>query len=491
MACHLFIGLLFLLLNTCVPKPGYTPLFTPSEDSLFDIKEDQIHTFGYLEVPENRKNPAGNWIKLPVYIFKSRNPNPAADPIIYTVGGPGSTTMPSAQYMAYYSYLEDRDFILFEQRGTQYAEPPLDCPEWAAAQYQANLPGFPERSTDSLLAKAAKICRDRLNNAGIDLNQYRTQAIAADIADLRKALSIEEYNLLTISYSTKIAQVLLREYPEGIRSVVMDSALPLEVQYDEESVDNLVAIINQILADCAADADCNRAYPQLKDRWWRFLQAATDQPIDLEVKHPQTGKPEIFRLRGKDFISILSAASTAEVPYIPMAIEKLLQEDYTQAKEWLQETFSPAGPGKGIGMRLSVWCAEEAPFNQGQDLKENAEKYSALKGLSGTVFSQDICQIWTVKAANPLENKAVRSEVPVLFINGSYDQETPVWWAQKMQTNFPNSHHLIFEGWRHTPTTYWNNTCAMKAAQAFFAQPFQKPEVKCQENINGVKFITN
>ena len=78
-----------------------------------------------------------------------------------------------------------------------------------------------------------------MRKTGIDLNSYTTNQIAADINDLMNVLEIEEYNLLTMSYSTKIGQVLLRDYPDKIRSVVMDSPLPLEVNYDEESVSNL------------------------------------------------------------------------------------------------------------------------------------------------------------------------------------------------------------------------------------------------------------
>ena len=81
-------------------------------------------------------------IVIPIYIFKSRSKNPKPDPILYTVGGPGYTSMRASQYMQYYRYLDDRDFILFEQRGTQYAQPSLDCPEWAKAVYKSNLPNF-------------------------------------------------------------------------------------------------------------------------------------------------------------------------------------------------------------------------------------------------------------------------------------------------------------------------------------------------------------
>ena len=135
----------------------FSPKFKISKKTTHKIKKDQEYTFGYLEVLENRDKPNGATIKLPVYIFKSRSNNPKPDPILYTVGGPGYTSMLASQYMQYYKYLDDRDFILFEQRGTQYAQPSLDCPEWSKAIYESNLPGFDKTSTDSLLQRAAKI----------------------------------------------------------------------------------------------------------------------------------------------------------------------------------------------------------------------------------------------------------------------------------------------------------------------------------------------
>ena len=91
-----YILLLTLLsINVFGQGPAYTPQFIVKEKGPIKIAKDQVYQFGYLEVPENRKNPDMGTIRLPVYLFKSRNPHPANDPIIYTVGGPGSSTMPS------------------------------------------------------------------------------------------------------------------------------------------------------------------------------------------------------------------------------------------------------------------------------------------------------------------------------------------------------------------------------------------------------------
>ncbi len=474
--------------NSSFAQSVYTPKFVESEKSLFKIKAEQKFTFGYLEVPENRSVANSQTIRLPVYIFKSRNPHPKPDPIIYTVGGPGSTTMPSAPYMEYYPYLDDRDFILFEQRGTYYAQPHLDCPEWGEALYRSQLPDVDQQTTNRLFAKAAHDCRQRLIEQGIDLNGYHTREIAADIVDLRKALGIEAYNLLTISYSTKIAQVLLRDDPEGIRSVVMDSPLPLEVSYDEESVANLLEAITQLLADCASDADCDQAFPDLKLRFFDYLQKITENPLELQVKNPSTAKLETFYLSGKDLLTVFTAASTNQVSRIPLEMEKLLNNDFRSIQEQLANLLEAPQTSDGMGMRLSVWCAEEYPFASQEVIARETDQYPATKGLSPAVFEAEVCEIWSVKSLAEIENQPIQSNIPVLLLSGEYDHETPPKWAAQMQKNLPNSHHLIFQGWKHTVTTNWGNPCARQVANAFFNDPSREPSLDCFQDMQKVKF---
>ena len=470
-------------------KTVSTPRFVISDEPPIAIKPTQSYVFGYLEVPENRALSNSQTIRLPVYIFKSRNPEPQPDPVIYTVGGPGYTSLRSAPYMDYYRYLDDRDLILFEQRGNRYAEPHLGCPEWAEAQYQANLPQTGAEQGDSLLLAAASACRMRLLAEGIDLNGYNTEESAADIVDLVRVLDLPAYNLLTISYSTKIAQVIMRDYPAKLRSVVMDSPLPLEVNYDEESVANLLLATRQLLADCMSDPTCHAAYPGLEERFFQFLQEITDNPLEIKVRNPHSRKKEIFFLRGKDLMGILAQASTSEVAAIPLEIDKILQGNYRSLKEQLANLFVGPGSGDGMGMRLSVWCAEEYPFASQSVIQQETNRYPFCRGLSPAVFDSSICGIWGVQPAATSENLPVSSEIPLLLISGEYDSQTPPHWAAAMQKNFPNSYHLVFRAWLHTPTTNWGNPCGMQVAQAFFNAPHEAPVLPCFEQLTAPDFI--
>lgn len=477
------------LLMAQANKKRFVPTFKESEKTTHKIKKGQVYTFGYLMVLENRSNPTSNTIQLPVYIFKSRSSNPKPDPIIYTVGGPGSTTMPSAQYMNYYTYLDDRDFILIEQRGNYYAQPHLDCPEWSEAVYISNLPNFNKNQTDSLLENAAKACRTRLVEKGIDLNSYNTNEIAADIFDLTKALGIERYNLLTMSYSTKIAQVMLRDYPQGIRSVVMDSPLPLASSFDEESNSNLMETLNLLLDDCASDTICNEAFPNLKARFLNYLRQITESPLKVRVENPKSGKEELFLLKGEDLITVFTNAYTSDVPNIPLEIHKILTNDLSSVKAQLIKLFDPPKHGgDGIGMRLSVWCAEENPFASQETIAKETDKYPEISGLSPAVYSDQVCAIWGVEKVRDIEDKPISSEVPVLLLNGQYDELTPPKWAKEMQKYLKNSFHLVFKGWKHGPISNWGNPCAMEAANNFFNDPSKAPRPECFNEIKTPSF---
>ena len=468
----------------------FSPKFKKSKKTTYKIKKEQEYTFGYLEVLEYRDKPNGNTIQLPVYIFKSRSKNPKADPILYTVGGPGYTSMRASKVMQYYKYLDDRDFILFEQRGTQYAQPSLDCPEWSKAIYQSNLPSADPTKTDSLFQKAAKDYSEKLRKNEIDLNSYTTNQIAADINDLMNVLEIEEYNLLTLSYSTKIGQVLIRDYPDKIRSVVMDSPLPLEVNYDEESVSNLLESLDKLFMDCESDTDCNTAFPNIKNRFFAYLEEKTNHPLEVKIENPDNGNLETFYLKGADLINVFSYARTGDVPNIPFEINKILNNDLSLVKQQLQSVFQKPGGGIGTGMRLSVWCAGENPFNSQEKIALETTKYPAIKELSPVTFDNEVCKIWGVKKVREIDNQDVKSNIPVLLISGEYDEATPVKWSKAMTNNLTNSYHLIFKGWKHGPTTNWSNPCAMQAANDFFNNPTVIPKPECFEQIKRPEFKT-
>ncbi len=96
----------------------------------------------------------------------------------------------------------ERDLVVLEQRGTLKSEPLLACPELDT--YLDGAVGSPPTSSDVAAqeSEALQACRDRIAADGLDLAAYNTTENAADVADLRVALGIEESNVYGVSYGT-------------------------------------------------------------------------------------------------------------------------------------------------------------------------------------------------------------------------------------------------------------------------------------------------
>lgn len=487
-----FCSLLFLSLflygcQTGSSPIGFAPRFVLSGNPPVEVDSMRTpFTFGYLEVLENRLLPAGRTIQLPVYIFKSRNPNPAPDPVLYTVGGPGSSSLGAAPYMRAFQYLDDRDLILFEQRGTTHARPNLACPEWAEVSARIARRSLSPVERNAEYVKAATGCRERLKAQNIELDAYNTREIVADIEDLRQTLNIDQLNLLTISYSTKIAQTMMRDYPKSLRSVVMDSPLPLAVDYEESSVSNLVEFYDTIFEDCATNPNCADKYPDLRQRFLAYLTRINAQPLELQVDNANDEGQTTVRLTGTDVVNYLGELNMWSVGGFLARLDGLIEGN----NELLKDEFSwpVAGPGNGRGMRLSVWCSEELTFTDPEMVDRERTRFPFLPDANPMVFSYEVCRAWGVSPAPAVENQPVKSNIPTLLISGTYDPATPAKWAAELNRQLGNSHHLIFPGWTHTPTTYWDNPCAMAAANAFFNAPGQAPSLDCLQELKRPVF---
>lgn len=181
---------------------------------------------GYLTVPQNREEPDGPTVRLAVARIGATAATPAPDPIVYLTGGPGGSALLSAVQRVENGWNSDREVIFFDQRGTWKSDPLLACPEVDA--FMAEWVGLD--TTDPATAKrsgeAVRACRDRITAEGWDPADFNTTQNAADLADLRTALGIDEWNLYGVSYGTDLALQTLRDHPEGIRSVVLDSVVP-------------------------------------------------------------------------------------------------------------------------------------------------------------------------------------------------------------------------------------------------------------------------
>lgn len=446
---------------------------------------------GYLTVRENRRARNSKTIRLPIIVLKSENPNPKADPILRTLGGPGASSLKLVRGRRSSPWLKDRDVIIFEQRGTKYAQPALECPEVDRSNINSAKQQFDVKSARLRELQAAKVCYDRLVKQEIDLSAYNSKESAADIEDLRRVLKLDKIDLYGVSYSSRLMLEVMRDFPDGIRSVVIESTLPPEVNYDEVGVDGIVRSLNEMFSACRADTECAAAYPDLEKEFYGVVVRLNERPVVVGTKDPVTSVMFDIRLNGDDFATWIvdylfsnEPAATVEAPYvIHQAFNGNLVEQFKRyAGDKLNGSFY------SWGMRYSFWCSEEMPFEDRAKIKSQSRKYPGLNGYQ-VMALPDICAIWKVPGAKAAENQPVRSSIPTMVLSAQYDAYTPPEWSKSTAANLKNS--FLFEvPWSgHGPG--FSSPCARQMIADFFDNPISMPDSSCLERTRqSFKFLT-
>jgi pimeloyl-ACP methyl ester carboxylesterase len=428
---------------------------------------------GYLVVPERRFPAASSRaIRLPFIIMKSRAALPAPDPILVSAGGPGGSILARARNRQRNPLLSDRDVILLEQRGTHHAEPALTAPRIADALrsgWGTRLNGDPDPAA---VARALAETRREYEGLGVDLAGYTTRESAADIADLRRLLSIASWNLYGSSYSTKLMLTVLRDAPEGVRSVILDSVLTLESNWDEDAPANILDVFRRLLAAAREDTALRTRLDGFEDRWRQLLESANQKPIELSLKNPMDGKPLSLRLDAAGIMNCAYAGleDAGLIPRLPAIFDAAARGEIS-ALAPLAEAYLGSSQGFAWGARLAVWCNEELPFERPERIFHPAGLPQELARFVQTSVPMEAWRDWPRGTPEARENAPVASDVPALIAAGEFDPDTPVQWARATAARLPNSQLVEFAGMSHVPL--FQHPEAGRIMKEFLADPLR------------------
>jgi len=324
-----------LLLILSVNAQDYIPEFE-SEDCLYFMQRlaDETGTdisCGYLYVPENRTDFDNSYdVELFVVRIESINVSETA-PFVYLDGGPGGAASVTLDAWLDSSIHQDYDIILIDQRGTGLSYPSLDCYEY---EWDDNW---------------VEPCRERLvNEENIDLSAYNSANNAHDIHDLLVALNIDEVNIYGSSYGTRLALTMMRDFPEQIRSVILDAVYPPHV---DSLVDQAIygnQAFERLFEDCAANSACNATYPDLRQSFYQAIETMNDKnPLiwDYELEF-------MVETSGDDFANQIFGLlyDTEALQYLPAMIDSYANADYDYDPQFeaediaFQESTDPIEP---------------------------------------------------------------------------------------------------------------------------------------------------
>jgi len=446
---------------------------------------------GYLVVFENRSRPDGRTIRLMVAKFPARSLEKRADPVVYLAGGPGDIAPLEANAFIAADFIRDRDILVVSQRGTMFSEPALTCA--AADSFARELLGlrFYSEATKRAHLAATEACHRELAATGSDLSAYNSTENAGDFADLRRVLGLTTWNVYGTSYGSYLAQTLMRDHPEGIRSVVLDSVLPTNYTIPGNWWITRAAFDNLFQA-CAAETACNAAHPHLEKTFTGLVNKLEAEPLTTTVGDPTTDEDLKVLLDGGALVDWLRNQNY-DVPSlraVPDRIDGLAASRPDAIAAIAKDRASrapppgPDVPALGYGLSYGVTCREDYPFATPEDLAAAGRlafpDYPASiqrEGVGGWAYiNQDCREVWQVPAAPDSMREPLTSSVPTLLISGSFDTLTSLAGAEAVAARLANATVISIPGIGHSVSPA--SPCAQAVVVSFFADP-GAPNTSC------------
>ncbi|WP_144051600.1 alpha/beta fold hydrolase [Fibrisoma limi] len=417
----------------------------------------------YLIVPENRKKNNGKTIKLPFILVESKNPHKKKDPLLYTAGGPGGSSLGWARGASQSPLINDRDCIAFEQRGTHFAVPNLWSNELSDAiseSYRKNL------DKDSMVVVGVKRYKKALEAKGIDLAGYNTDETVSDIHDLLATLRIDSVNLTGGSYSGGLMTAVLQRDPSRIRSLILDSPLPTFVPIDEDEPANFAESLNVLFRNVERDSTDTARYGHLKAKFEQYFTAIDGKKFSMP--YIATGSTDTLRIEytRSDLLDILVNTQMKHVPY---AITDMITGNHDRYIQpyLVRKLERENGPS---GMRISVYCADQQAYHSEKVLQQLYDIYPYLRGYHINDVYRAMCDCWNVPPIKPETKQPFYSTKPALLADGELDNAVRPLYIDMMHHYMPNSQRLLFRNKAHgVGGADWN-----RFMQQFLNNPYQK-----------------
>jgi pimeloyl-ACP methyl ester carboxylesterase len=479
---------------TTEPAADTLPSFTPTFEHtpcFFEIPSNHIEgetvQCGFVIVPEDHRDPSGSTIKLATVIFKSQNEQGQPDPVIFLSGGPGEKTVVYTPALADHlaSFNAERDLVFFDQRGVGSSQPALECPEFVAALFDI-LDEPDPGSVQRIVYESLMTCQERLVEEGHNLAVYNTAQNAADVQAIRLALGYEQVNLFGGSYGSLLAQAVMRDHPNHIRSVIIDSTVPMEKSLLIDIPTTAVDATLHLLDSCAADPDCSSAYPNLEHELYAVVERLNADPVPVTLVNPLDGINYDALLSGDMVFGnlVFFLYQTPIIPTLPQAIYNVAKGDFDLMIQ-LSSRKLAAYDAVSRGMTYSVLCTDDL-------LERTPEDYLEIRAamppaLAGNTDPEDmieygyfaICENWPVEKADPAVRQPVTSDIPTLILEGEFDPVTPPEYGLMVAEHLSNSYFFEFPTIGHSVAVA--NECARSVAAAFIADPNTLPDASCRE----------
>jgi pimeloyl-ACP methyl ester carboxylesterase len=446
-----------------------------------------------LSVLTHHGQPGAATVKLFVTRLIATHPQPSQDPVLVLGGDLGVAT----DYATLGAQLEglDREVIALDARGSGRSEPSLVCPE------ADSLPSSPlEVPVDAPKTRrdfltAVEACHDRFVSQGVDLSAFDLQEMAADAEDLRIALGFDEWDVMALGTTSRVALEYLRDFPDHVHAAVLDSPEWPGVDPYIESIEATEHAVSELSAACTAGPTCNRLAPDFEGDVARVYRQLDAHPF--EASYGARGRVLFdagwFAVWLRQRLAFTRPPGT-DVPYLvhqfALRSDRILRQEASKLlARQLCQGFLPncwTHLVQGLGLYLTVMCRDVVPFTDPSGLSDLAEQSPGYQEAYVRGPYRDVCGTWDAGRGDPGVATPVTSDVPTLVIVGRFDPFGMAPYARTGASTLSASHVVLALVNGHGVTGTEQDVprlCMVLMRDAWLDDPTAEPNASCQGEV--------
>lgn len=432
-------------LAACIESVSLTPFAaTPPRPAATRLALQPCHVDGLAEeilcgiheVFEDRATGTGRRLPIHVAVLPALRRQVHADPLVVMAGGPGQGARGMAGVAARFfrQVRRHRDIVLVDLRGTG-ASHPLTCD---AGDELASI-------SDGDVTAVARRCAEQLD---ADPRFYTHRESLADLDEIRERLGYARVNLWGGSWGTRASLLYALRYPAATRSVVLDGAVALTMDFPVSASADAQASLDRVIADCRADRDCHAAFPEPRTDLDRMLARFSAGDVTVTVRHPRTHAPASARLSRGIAMDILRGA--LYLPRDAAGVMELVRQaadgDFAPLLAQYARTASWSTDDMAMAATMSILCSEDVP---------SVTAASIATASTGSLFGPVYADTWRARcAAWPAgqrldDARDAVSQAPALILSGGHDPVTPPRAGELMTRHFARHRHIIVDNASH------------------------------------------
>ena len=392
-----------------------------------------------FSVPENPDKPDGRKLALRLALIKSDAVAADSDIVVYLAGGPGQSAVNTYPQMAasLAPLRKHHHILLLDQRGTGESHS-LTC--------KADKDADDEDKLDlDKLRKHVSTCLAEVQKTS-DPRFYTTTNATHDLEAVRQALGAPQFDLVGVSYGTRMAQQYAMHYPKSVRSIVLDSVVPNELVLGETFAVNLENALKAQFDLCKKAPACAKAFGDPYASLYKLRDQLRAQPQDFTYRDPVTFKTAHIHLNSYTLAGLVRmfAYSPETAALLPLSIAQGLKGNYTPLAGQTKILSGDLADLQENGMQISVICSEDADL-----ISPHPQDAGTILGTSMSDAIEAECEIWPHGTRPKDFHDPLKTATPVLILEGELDPVTPPSYGKQVLKGLSNGRLLIANGQGH------------------------------------------